>query len=160
MKTRGPWKRPRGEASYKAKLLKHICQRCPQKLRADYKPTICVACRKIMHIKRYSGVKTEAGKRLAAGLAFIEKTYHTHSPALQATELGVSLNTIKWMRWEARKRGYNVGHAAKRATKEWDRLDRLMMEACGKCGLRGSHTCLAGNAFDARGPGRVYPDCQ
>lgn len=29
---------------------------------------------------------------------------------------------------------------------------------CVRCGLRGEHECLRGNAFDCRGPGRTLPE--
>jgi hypothetical protein len=117
------------------------------------------ACRDVLGIKRRTGARDAARKLLASRLAFIVKTCETHSPARQATEMGVSLDQVYWMRNRARDRGYAVrdGHGFR----EMAGLAALKDAApCPRCRLRGEHDCLPSIyelASSRRAGGPVFP---
>ncbi len=139
-----------------------LCQRCGEKLPPAEARLSCSACLSVKSLKRGSGIRAQAGERLKARLTFIAKTYRDHSLSWQAQELGVKPQTVRWMRWEARRRGFITGphgNTTNQESRKWRSLETS--GACSRCGLRGPHECVPSIyefAAARRGPGRVMPE--
>ena len=103
------------------------------------------------------------GHQLYARLGAIGHTLPTARE--QAAALGVDLKQLKFIRYRARKAGFDVGemeadYGAK--TARLAQFDAEMGEpGCGRCGLRGPHGCTSIEQFVVREqryhPGPISP---
>lgn len=151
-------KRLSNQLRWEERKRKRLCQRCGDKLFHGCKYQTCKPCRDIVSIKAGSGMRKAATERLRRRLAFIAKTYRTHTLAQQAEALGVVAKTVRWMRWRAGKEGLLPAHGNTLRCRQSTRWEEIMRSQarCGLCGLLEPHICapsiyeLAGSR---RGPG-------
>lgn len=153
--------RQSNQRRYSNRLAKKLCQRCGEKIRYGKRRTVCAECVRVMSIKRGTGMRDAAIKRLNERIAFIVKTSATHSAARQAKELGLAVTTVYWIRHEAIKRGHALRRAGLRGSTpsdKWDAID-ANGERC-SCGLLlPCHSCPSTDP-EARTPLTMPEGCR
>lgn len=101
--------------------------------------------------------RAEKRARLAAELAKIIETAHELNPLQQAELLGIDVDRVYAHRATARRRGHdlpNLGTPTKyHNAGNWARIEQDAKHRCRRCGLRGDHVCLRGDATDRRAVG-------
>ncbi len=140
----------------------HRCVRCAARLPKASASVRCDPCNGDQdkwseEYRRARGAKPWDKGEFQRQVDVIVETAATHGIAKQAALLGVGVDRVYVLRAAARRQGAQISRQHAKtggyygpASPKWAELDGAMTVACPRCGLRGSHVCVVGNAEDRR----------